>query len=155
MTPKATAFGKFISSMEKETGKTGDELRAILKGAGHKNFQLEKTHLYRSAIAASMMNEEIAKTKAFKVSEPCPIQKCTGYKDRSNRYWPWVCTVGGLKHFLAEGISHWRWCNTEANELLRKVEAIEEEKERQDEGNTSDPCARQDGATVPSVAETS
>jgi hypothetical protein len=137
MTPKTTAFGNFIRSMEKESGKTGDELRAILKGAGYKTFELHKTHLYRSAIAAFCIAEEEAKVERFKSPDPCPVQGCTGYKDRSNRYWPWVCTVGGLRHHLADrafhhtGIPHQELIGRIENDILAKNKEEEENKQGQ------------------------
>jgi len=131
MTPKTTAFGKFIHDMEKESGKTGDELRAILRGAGHKTFELDKTHLYRSAIASFCLAKEEARAKKFKTSDLCPVQNCTGYKDRSNRYWPWTCTIGGIRHYLVENISY--RTGIPHQELLRRIEDVVHTKKQEEE----------------------
>jgi hypothetical protein len=39
--------------------------------------------------------------------DPCPIEGCTGHKVAPGRgeSWAWVCSEGGLHHFLVDNIS--------------------------------------------------
>lgn len=120
MSAKQTSFGKFIQEMKSETGLTETQIRDILKR--FKEYDENKKHLYRAAIASYCIDHEAVLTAAKYEPDTCPVQDCIGFKDRSNKYWAWICTVGGLRHYLVDKAS--RISGIPHEVLLRRINEL-------------------------------
>lgn len=127
MAAKRTAFGDFLRTMAKESHLAEDKIREILKGVGYQSFEPHKTALYRTAVMSYCLHMERALTVAKQQPEPCPITSCVGYKDRGDQFWPWTCTVGGLRHFLVAKATILSGIRDLV--LLEKINAVHSEKE--------------------------
>lgn len=92
----------FYDEMRERYQLESDEVKKILTDKEIVRFNSEEVPLYRRVIAEYVFKHGKVKNSLMNTPppEPCPIPECGGEK-RRGKYWPWYCTNGGLRHFLA------------------------------------------------------
>ena len=120
MSPKEE-LNNFLKESEKLYNLSPEKILQILKESGHKEFVPSRVPLYNACIAGFTMRVETILRKAKETQEPCPVTNCTGIKVR-NRVWPWICSIGGLRHHLAWRAS--QHTTIDINEMLRRMDEL-------------------------------
>lgn len=93
---------EFYQAIQKETGLERKIIRQVLEAQGLTKFDPAKVNEYRATVLAhlALRRKLISQVLESKPPvEPCPVPGCTGVKVRSWP-WPWLCSVGGLRHHL-------------------------------------------------------
>jgi hypothetical protein len=76
-----------------------DEYMKVLKAEGHERREKQALEDRRTALRNKMPPPPSP--------DPCPVEGCTGHKIQptDGSHWEWVCSEGGLHHFLVDNIS--------------------------------------------------
>lgn len=107
---------EFYAEAQRITGFTQNAIRDILIGSFGENFELSRKSEYLELLrvhANEVRSKEALDNRRQLLRNripkpvdpnPCPIPGCDGVMQQ-DKTWAWVCSKGGLRHFLAVMVS--------------------------------------------------
>lgn len=129
-------FGPFDGDRTKEyMAFLKGEAGMSLNGNGHVPVSKEQAELDRTQALLTQMRRKVIDRRHDSDWDPCDVPGCSGKKSRGKDF-RWVCTIGGLRHYLAVTLAfHAKITVEEALELLTRQaeEHVDEETQIQEE----------------------